>query len=416
MDKENLESVETNNNNNNNTPLTAKAKRRKVAKACTNCKSRKLACNEQRPCDRCVKRGEVCRDNVQGVAEGQGVSEGNCKDFDSAMQSHSVASSVDDASIAMGAGFMQDSSFDFFSMFQQSHQLPMDEPVDVFQFLSLQAQPKQQSSSAAISATMSASNIPVSVSSLAPKSTTVSSAASTNPPTCFSGITDIEDLFPSNPFFSSSDTTVLNNVCKSRGLPACNSCSFNIENIMPEPYTQAQQPLQPPQNQKLEMSPLQPLHHPPQSQKLNMSPLDYYTSSNHLSSLFAGKGFDASISAYLESCCQKILIYNIKESCSLLEESHNNLTETALTPCCIISPTGVVKNANLSFLKLVSNTNTCLFAYLDLASILSLFDMINSFQTLQTPVFGRLALDGKSCGVSLEMRGEIWILISFIPI
>lgn len=409
MDKENLERVETNNSN-NNIPLTAKAKRRKVAKACTNCKSRKLACNEQRPCDRCVKRGEVCRDNVQGV------SEGNCKDFDSVMHSHSVASSVDEQHIAaMGTGFMQDSSFDFFSMFQQSHQLPMDEPVDVFQFLSLEAQPKQQSSSAPISATLSASNIPFSVSASAATST-VASAKSANPPTCFSGITDIEDLFPSNPFFSSSDTTVLNNVCKSRGLPACNSCSFNIENIMPEPYTQEQQPLQPPHNQKLNKSPLRPLHPPPQNQKLNMSPLDYYTSSSHLSSLFARKGFGDSISAYLESCSQKILIYNIKESCSLLEESHNNLTDTALTPCCIISPTGVVKNANLSFLKLVSNTNTCLFAYLDLASIISLFDMINSFRTLQTPVFGRLALDGKSCGVSVEMRGEIWILISFIPI
>jgi hypothetical protein len=273
--------------------------------------------------------------------------------------------------------FCSESSFDFFNFFQQEAKLPMDEPGAIFQFLN-NSQPQ----------------LPLYESKM-PETSDL------RVPNCFSKITDIEDLFPSISFLNINQEN-LQHACKSRGLPACESCSFNIENIMPQPYditTEIQ------------------MQTPDTSLSVNSPPtLGHFISTLHLKKLSHTKGFDAAISSYIEISCQKNINISLKDSTDLCTDSHNSLIVINTAPCCIISPSGLIKNANFSFMKLLTdNTQSCLYAYLDLSSILSLFDLINSYRTLHTPTYGRINMEGKGYAVSLTLEG-IWIILNFIPI
>ena len=197
-------------------PKSAKIKRRKVSKACSYCRASKVSCDSGRPCSRCLKKGLECVDeetaysitirskqeqkrlerlkslqeieniekrktleklaiagfeniqiNENSVSATEIVNFPIQNNFVSNLQNSSLSQNKENSFLlSNNNNNNSDDQIDFFSIFQNKSELPMDDPTSVFQYLDSYPQPPQ---TFAQQATL---------------------------PNCFEQVIDIEDFFP----------------------------------------------------------------------------------------------------------------------------------------------------------------------------------------------------------------------------
>ncbi len=105
---------------------TSKKKRKKVAKSCVSCRASHLACDEERPCRRCVRRGEECIDaeRTPGLKRRR-------------RRPKSEAPSTPALDTAEKSSLKEvEEEHDFFQHYFANHELPMDDHLSYFESLS----------------------------------------------------------------------------------------------------------------------------------------------------------------------------------------------------------------------------------------------------------------------------------------
>jgi Fungal Zn(2)-Cys(6) binuclear cluster domain len=311
----------------------AKRKRKKVSRACINCRKAHVSCDDERPCKRCHKRSLCCEDAPDD------------KFFDSNSQV---------------------SQLDFFQMFA-NNSLQMDEPNEIFQDLN-----------------RSPANIPNCFSQLDINSTPISAQFNNN-------LMDIEELFPSNPYF---------HVCKSRGLPGCDDCSLNVENILPQPLFDG---------------------------KIGYEPLDFH-SKRHLPGLLQKLQISDPLKSYVLSTIDEIFRNTSRYQLANNLQDHIRVDLFPATPSCIVSPTGSIRHANNRFasvFEIPQHTiqGSCFYKLLDFNGLVSFLEFLKKGQchdngNFVNPGFLRLTLKSKSFGTSISFvaeNGKMLLALQFIP-
>ena len=309
-----------------------KKKRKKVLKACISCRKAHVSCDSERPCLRCFKRGLICEDAIDD------------KPSDTSSQV---------------------SQIDFFQMFA-SNSLQMDEQNDIFQDLS-----------------HTPANIPNCFSQLDLNSTPGPAQLNNN-------MMDIEELFPSNPYF---------HACKSRGLPGCQDCSFNVENILPQPLF---------------------------VEKIGYDLVDFH-SKRHLPGLLLKLQVNEPLKLYILSTIDEILRSSSRYQLANTIKDHLRLDLFPATPSCIISPTGLIRHANNRFARTFDIPNeevqgSCFYRLLDLSGLLSFLELLKKGQCQDNggfvnPGFLRLSIKQKSFGTSFSFvaeDGKMLLALQFI--
>ena len=99
----------------------SKKKRKKVAKSCVSCRASHLACDEERPCRRCARRGEECIDaeRTPGLKRRRPKNE-----------------APSTPALDTEKSFKVEEEHDFFQHYFANHELPMDDHLSYFESLS----------------------------------------------------------------------------------------------------------------------------------------------------------------------------------------------------------------------------------------------------------------------------------------
>ncbi|KAJ3254349.1 Transcriptional regulator of nonfermentable carbon utilization [Boothiomyces macroporosus] len=352
-----------------NSPPPSKAKRRKVSKACVSCRKAHVSCDDNRPCTRCVNKGlaDQCRD------------EPRTKPPDSR---HSRNIPI--------APKMENKDINFFEMFSQMQSLPMDNPSEIFNSLSIN--PANRDPNAIIALPNCFSNPTSSISSP------------------MLSMEELEHLFPKK-----------DHLCSSKGLAGCDDCSFNIANALPQPKMLPNYSNNPFQigystSPTVKTSQIKP-------SPTNIGSLDY-RSTSHLEPILKNLSIEVPIISHISFLVQKL--YKQETRLESLEHYAQLFTTSFLaTPSCIFSSSGLIFDCNDSFLKLIQQqkpemVGECIFSYMDMSSILSILDIATK---PGHSGFGKCNFSKKyvhkTCTSSISIfkdRDIVWVLAQFIPI
>lgn len=209
-------------------------------------------------------------------------------------------------------------------------------------------------------------------------------------PNCFSKL-DMEDT-----------ATPLFHACRGRGLEGCIDCSFNIDNILPQPHLiEYESPIIPTIN-------------------------DHHTTA-HLAPLLALLGIEIAISCHIIHMATKLINTQKPSTTSKLKEYTEFFGGTTLsTPTGVFSPSGLMHSSNLPFETYFKPClNFCLYSVLDMASILQILDLTTKYENTGGFSFGRVSVRAdeggmritRNCAVSLTTVRDagLWIIIQFIP-
>lgn len=357
-----------------------KKKRKKIGKACIPCRRAKLSCDVSRPCMRCLRRGqcEGCQDAPE-KASIDCSSNGNSSTLSSS--SSSVFLSVAQPPFSV----FNAPEYDFFQMYQNTHSLPMDDPVNLFE-----------------SFQVSASTVPTVPNCFSKFVQPSLIGANDGAEKCMNTVIDLEDLFPSNPFFNSGS------VCKSRGLPGCTDCTFNVDNILPQPL------------------PITPkIQYETQHKLKKAMPFNFHSIA-HLDRVVTELGLENVTSTHIVSLVQKLLA--LKTQSNNDPNTLSNYRSYLLfpsSPSVILSPSGLISHCNEAFSCLTGMdmnllVGFCFYSLIDLLGILSILDM--SMQG--KGVGGRCVVRQlgstliQNCAVSLSTvheEGALWLILQLIP-
>jgi hypothetical protein len=376
-------------------------KRKKVQKACIPCRKAHVSCDEGRPCSRCVKKGisEKCVDaprTIEIIKRNNPVRIAP-KVFSSGFNLYEQKQNNSNAFKNSEHGNEEPN---FFELFSRNSELPMDDPNLIFNTLNPNTEPiiqKQRQSTGAV-------------------------------PTCFSepnkndlDMLDLEELFLPLP----------SHICKSRGLSACNDCSFNIDNFLPQP-ARIDESSQTPILNSLKSNELDLLSSASMADVDIMNPLKIdFHQTTHLEPILNSAGIEVPIISHINFLVRKlnsstnspkIINFPIKTYVQNIRIMY------PATPSCVISPSGLIRNYNNAFTKLLGMNDSylegfCLFSLLDLSSILGILDLCQKYLDSDPTGFGRctfrLAERTRPCSSSLSLiisDGKLWIAAQFIPL
>ena len=373
-----------------------KPKRRKVTRACQLCRASHVSCDEKRPCSRCVSRNhpEKCIDIEKPKIPLQFNSQCDKHQFSGHLGETdviSVANSVYSPSVSSPAP-----NSSFFQLFMQDSELPMDDPLDVFQSLNLNRNPSQP-----------------------------------RIPNCFNGqpvsqpkLRDLEELF----------LPVVGNTahaCQSRDLDACMDCVFNVNNLLPAP------PFIPSNegtgDEYLQSSTMNGtgISNEETVSVVNPSDFDFHSFANLRNELLSLE-IESAVANHIEGLVNSLIVQKCMTPKMYTLDMYTQVLDFALanTPSCIFSPTGCIYYCNAAFCDLLSMESArnmkfkCIFGWMDLGGILSLLgacqaqELGSKTKFLRCNFISKESKRQKSCSASVMVFRDRsnWIVAQFIPI
>ena len=275
----------------------------------------------------------------------------------------------------------------FFEVFLNNSELPMDDPLDVFNSLKL-------------TRTNSRPQVP----------------------NCFNSqptdarLRDLEELFL--PVVGEKT-----HACQSRGLDACMDCVFNIDNLLPAPPMIPEEE-EPNNNSNTNMS-RQEI-----SQDTSAIQLDFH-SFVQLRHELQILDIEPAVANHIEGLVDSLITQRLSSPSIYTLEMYAQILDFALanTPSCIISPTGCVYYCNSSFATMVSVespknlTSKCIFGLMELGGILSLLAACsesgsNSKKFARCNFINSVTKRQKTCSASVMVfkDKQIWVVAQFIPV
>jgi hypothetical protein len=238
-------------------------------------------------------------------------------------------------------------------------------------------------------------------------------------PNCYAqpDMIDLEELFLSLP----------SHACKSRGLSACQDCSFNIDNFLPHPIPQEDTIISLLEHNLLFQQ------NSDRRNSFELKELRFerdYHQIQHLEGILNSLGIEVPIVAHILSLVKKLNGTNNGIGLVSLESYEQNINMIfPATPSLVMSPSGLIKYHNKAFSKLVKMEQHldgfCLYQLLDMSSILGILDLCQKYQCSEPQGFGRCnftlssakLLKGCSSSVSVFVQDQkLWITAQFIPV